>query len=142
MFFALSALTLMCIMINRADLAIVSAAVAGRCLGFLYFNKHPARLFMGDTGSLALGGILAVIAVICKLELWLLLFGLIFVIEALSVIIQVISFKTTGKRVFKMSPIHHHFELSGLSETQVVSAFWIFAFITAILACTLKYILS
>src|SRR5699024_5136924 len=87
-----------------------SIAVVGALLGFLVFNAHPAKIFMGDTGSLALGGIIAAVAIIAKLEILLVIIGFVFVIETLSVIIQVISFKTTGKRVFKMSPIHHHFE--------------------------------
>ncbi|MEE0028808.1 MAG: phospho-N-acetylmuramoyl-pentapeptide-transferase, partial [Dialister sp.] len=92
----------------------------------LFFNYHPAKVFMGDTGSLALGGAIAGISVMTRTELLLAFLGLIFVLEALSVIIQVISFKTTGKRVFKMSPLHHHFELSGWSEVRVVWSFWIF----------------
>ncbi|HLR64115.1 MAG TPA: phospho-N-acetylmuramoyl-pentapeptide-transferase [Pseudogracilibacillus sp.] len=101
-----------------------SIAVVGALLGFLVFNAHPAKIFMGDTGSLALGGIIAAVAIIAKLEILLVIIGFVFVIETLSVIIQVISFKTTGKRVFKMSPIHHHFELSGWSEWRVVLTFW------------------
>lgn len=106
------------------ELAIISASIAGSCLGFLWSNKNPAKMFMGDTGSIALGGGLGTLAVIGKFELWLVIIGMVFVIETLSVIIQVISFKTTGKRVFKMSPIHHHFELSGWSEPKVVYMFW------------------
>ena len=93
-------------------------ALAGACLGFLRYNIHPARVFMGDTGSLAIGGALASVAVMTKTELLLVIVGGVFVVEALSVIIQVISFKSTGKRVFRMSPIHHHFELSGWPETK------------------------
>jgi len=100
------------------------AALMGACLGFLVFNKNPAKVFMGDTGSLALGGGLATAAIVMNLELLLPLVGFIYVLEALSVIIQVISFKTTGKRVFKMSPLHHHFELSGMKEKHVVGMFW------------------
>jgi len=107
------------------------AALAGACLGFLAFNKNPAKVFMGDTGSLALGGGLAVAAVVMELELLLPIVGLIYVAEVLSVVIQVVSFKTRGKRVFKMAPIHHHFELSGLKEQQVVLLFW---FVTLIMA--------
>lgn len=111
-------------MTGYAELAPFSAAVAGACLGFLYYNANPAKVFMGDTGSLALGGALAAIAILTKTELILAIVGGVFVMEALSVIIQVASFKTRGIRVFKMSPIHHHFELSGWKESKVVSVFW------------------
>lgn len=121
----------------ESDLAVFAAALAGGCLGFLRFNTYPARVFMGDTGSLALGGALVGLAVLTKTELVLLLLGGVYVIEAFSVIIQVISFKTTGKRVFKMSPIHHHFELSGWNEWKVVLTFW-----TAALICGLLGIIS
>ncbi len=97
--------------------------VAGSCMGFFQLNKNPAKIFMGDTGSLSLGGILAMIAIVLQRELILLLVGIVFVMETVSVILQVISFKTRGKRIFKMSPIHHHFELSGLSEKKVVLLF-------------------
>lgn len=109
---------------RQFDLAIFCMALAGACLGFLKFNAYPAKVFMGDTGSLAIGGALAAVAVMTKTELLLVIVGGVFVIEALSVIIQVFSFKTTGKRVFLMSPIHHHFELKGWSEVKVVSTFW------------------
>ncbi len=112
--------------------AAFAAAVTGACLGFLVFNKNPAKVFMGDTGSLALGGAVTAAAILMKMELLLLVAGLVYVIEALSVVIQVISFKTTGKRVFRMSPIHHHFELGGMSEKKVVVMFWIFTFICCI----------
>lgn len=118
----------------KPHLAIFCVSLAGATLGFLRYNVHPAKVFMGDTGSLALGGALAAVAVLTKTELLLVLVGGIFVLEALSVIIQVISFKTTGKRVFKMSPIHHHFELSGWSETKVVTVFWFVGSLFAILA--------
>jgi len=101
------------------------AALAGACFGFLIFNKYPAKVFMGDTGSLALGGGLAAAAIVMGMELFLPIVGFVYVAEALSVIIQVVSFKTVGKRVFKMSPLHHHFELSGMSERQVVRLFWV-----------------
>ncbi|MFD2925426.1 phospho-N-acetylmuramoyl-pentapeptide-transferase [Halobacillus naozhouensis] len=113
--------------------AIFSLAVVGALLGFLVFNAHPAKVFMGDTGSLALGGAIAIIAVLTKLELLLVIIGGVFVIETLSVIIQVISFKTTGKRVFKMSPLHHHYELKGWSEWRVVTTFWTVGLLFAIL---------
>lgn len=116
----------------ESDLAVFAAAVAGGCLGFLRFNAYPARVFMGDTGSLALGGALVSLAVLSRAELVLLLLGGVYVAEALSVIIQVISFQTTGKRVFRMSPLHHHFELGGWSEWKVVVSFW-----SAALICTL-----
>ncbi len=111
------------------------AAIAGACMGFLLFNRHPARVFMGDTGSLALGGGIAVASVLMNIELIIPLVGGIFVAEALSVVIQVISFKTRGKRVFKMAPLHHHFELSGWKETKIVLVFW---GITGLL-CTTSY---
>jgi phospho-N-acetylmuramoyl-pentapeptide-transferase len=112
------------ILAHDYDLGIFAMAVAGGCLGFLRFNHHPARVFMGDTGSLALGGALAALAILTKTELLLLLIGGVYVAETMSVIIQVISFKTTGKRVFKMAPLHHHYELIGWSETRVVYTFW------------------
>ena len=106
------------------------AALCGGCLGFLVFNKHKAKVFMGDTGSLALGGGLAAAAIAMKLELLLLIVGLLYVLEALSVVLQVGYFKATGgKRIFKMAPIHHHFEKCGYSEVQVVIAFWLFTII-------------
>jgi phospho-N-acetylmuramoyl-pentapeptide-transferase len=98
--------------------------MAGACLGFLIFNRHPAKIFMGDTGSLALGGGLATLAMMMDLELFLPIVGFVYVAEALSVIMQVVSFKTTGKRIFRMAPLHHHFEISGLKETRVVALFW------------------
>ena len=110
------------------------AALAGVCLGFLLFNKNPAKLFMGDTGSMALGGGLAAGAIMMKMEFLLVIAGLIYVMESLSVIIQVISFKTTGKRVFKMSPIHHHFELSGMTEKNVVFMFWAVTLVCSLVA--------
>lgn len=108
---------------EQTDIAIFTFSVSGSLLGFLLFNKNPAKVFMGDTGSLALGGALAMVSILVKHELLLLLVGIIFVIETLSVILQVISFKTTGKRIFKMSPIHHHFELSGWNERKIVTVF-------------------
>ncbi len=108
---------------GHTDLAIISAAVAGALVGFLQYNKPKAQVFMGDTGSLAIGGLLGTIAVLGKFEFLLIFFGIVFVCETLSVIIQVTSFKTTGKRVFKMAPIHHHFEKSGWSEKKIVLVF-------------------
>lgn len=110
---------------GKPELAIFCVALAGASLGFLKYNAYPAKVFMGDTGSLALGGALAAVAVMTKTELLLVIVGGVFVFEALSVIIQVISFKLTGKRVFRMSPIHHHFELAGWSEIKVVTIFWL-----------------
>jgi len=113
------------------DVALFCAAMVGALSGFLLFNRHPARVFMGDTGSLAIGGALAMVAVLTHSEFGLILFGLVFVVECLSVIIQVFSFQVFGKRVFRMSPIHHHFELLGWSEWEVVLGFWLAAFISA-----------
>lgn len=110
------------------------AALCGGCLGFLVFNKNPAKVFMGDTGSLALGGGVAAAAIVMKLELLLLIIGLLYVIEALSVVMQVGYFKLThGKRIFKMAPIHHHFEMCGMKETQVVKLFWGFTLLCCII---------
>ena len=111
------------IMLRELENSYFACAVAGSLVGFLIFNFHPAKVFMGDTGSLFLGGAVSVMAINLKLELLLILTGFIYVIEALSVIIQVISFKTTGKRVFLMSPIHHHYEKKGMSEVKIVFAF-------------------
>jgi phospho-N-acetylmuramoyl-pentapeptide-transferase len=112
---------------SEIDISLFSAAVVGAVLGFLVYNAHPARVFMGDTGSLALGGAIAGIAILTKTELLLVIIGGVFVIEALSVMLQVVSFKTRGKRIFRMSPIHHHFELCGWSEWKVVVVFWFVA---------------
>lgn len=119
------------------SVAFFGAIVTAVCLGFLVFNINPAKVFMGDTGSLALGGAFAGMAILTKTELLLVVIGGIFVMEALSVIIQVISFKTRGVRVFKMSPIHHHFELSGWSEQTVVNRFWFGGAVLAILGVIL-----
>ena len=119
--------------LGHEDIAIAMIALAGACLGFLAFNFHPAKVFMGDTGSLALGGALVTAAVITKTELLLPIIGLVYVVETLSVIIQVISFKLTGKRVFRMSPIHHHFELIGWSEIKVVTVFWSWALVVSLI---------
>ena len=120
-----------------ADLPLVAGAVSGGCLGFLMYNKNPARIFMGDTGSMALGGVLAAGALMMKLEFLLVIAGLIYVLEALSVIIQVTYFKKTHKRIFKMAPLHHHFELCGMSERKVVAMFWAVAFVCCALAIVL-----
>lgn len=121
--------------------AIVAATVIGALIGFLKYNKPKAQVFMGDTGSLALGGLLGTLAVIGRCELLLALFGGIFVIETLSVILQVTSFKLTGKRIFKMSPIHHHFELCGHSEVRIVKEFTIASLILSIAAVVLDFII-
>lgn len=121
------------------ELAVVSLSLAGAALGFLWWNCHPAKVFMGDTGSLAIGGLLGVLAICCKQELLLAVVGGVFVAEALSVILQVASFKLTGKRIFKMSPLHHHFELSGWKENTVTVRFWIMAIVFGLLGiATLK----
>ena len=109
------------------EMALIAGAAAGACLGFLWWNASPARIFMGDTGSMALGGLMAGLAMASRTELLLLVMGLLFVIITMSLIIQIISFRTTGKRVFRMSPLHHHFELAGWSEVNIVIRFWIIA---------------
>lgn len=114
---------------GRESISIFSTALAGACLGFLIHNAHPAKVFMGDTGSLALGGAVAAIAILLNIPLIIPLVGGIYFIEALSVIIQVTSFKITGKRVFLMSPLHHHFEHKGWKETTIVAVFWIWTVI-------------
>ncbi|QQZ08033.1 phospho-N-acetylmuramoyl-pentapeptide-transferase [Heyndrickxia vini] len=119
---------------SQFEVAVFAVAVVGAVLGFLVFNAHPAKVFMGDTGSLALGGAIATIAILTKLEILLIIIGGVFVIETLSVILQVISFKTTGKRIFRMSPLHHHYELGGWSEWRVVVTFWTVGLLCAILA--------
>ncbi|BDB96294.1 phospho-N-acetylmuramoyl-pentapeptide-transferase [Candidatus Hydrogenosomobacter endosymbioticus] len=116
---------------HAGELSVLCCATVGACLGFLWYNAHPARIFMGDVGSLSLGGLLGFIGVALKQEILLAIMGGVFVAEALSVVIQVASFKSTGKRVFLMAPIHHHFEKKGWSESTVVARFWI---ISAILA--------
>jgi phospho-N-acetylmuramoyl-pentapeptide-transferase len=124
---------------GTGEILVVVGALLGAGLGFLWFNAPPAQIFMGDTGSLALGGLIGTIAVATKHEIVLVVIGGLFVLEALSVIIQVISFKLTGKRVFRMAPIHHHFEKKGWSESQVVMRFWIIAFVLALIGLsTLK----
>ena len=117
---------------GAGELAVFAAAIIGACLAFLWFNAPPAAVFMGDTGSLALGGALATIAVTAQHELVLVLVGGLFVVEALSVIIQVFWYKRTGKRVFRMAPIHHHFEQLGWPESTVVIRFWIVSIVLAL----------
>jgi phospho-N-acetylmuramoyl-pentapeptide-transferase len=118
---------------ESAELTVFIFAIIGACVGFLWFNCNPASVFMGDTGSLALGGVLGIVAILIKKEIFLFVVGGVFVIEAASVIIQVAYFKLTGKRVFKMAPIHHHFELSGWSEQKTVVRMWILGVILALL---------
>ena len=121
------------------EIAIFCGAIVGSCLGFLWYNAPPAKIFMGDTGSLSLGGSLAAVAIIVKHEIVLAIIGGLFVLETVSVIIQVISFKLTGKRVFMMAPIHHHFEKKGWAEATIVIRFWIIAIILALVGlATLK----
>ena len=121
------------------ELTVVCSALVGAGLGFLWFNCHPAKVIMGDTGALAIGGMIGVVAICCKQELLLAVVGGVFVIEAASVILQVLSFKLTGKRIFAMSPIHHHFELTGWKENTVIVRFWILSAIFALLGlATLK----
>ncbi len=129
---AFGAYTFIALSLSKYDVAIFTAAVVGALLGFLVYNAHPAKVFMGDTGSLALGGAIAATAVLTKTEVLLVIIGGIYVVETLSVMIQVISFKTRGKRVFRMSPIHHHFELLGWSEWKVVTRFWFVGLIFAV----------
>ena len=124
---------------GTGELAIICGALIGAGLGFLWFNAPPAMIFMGDTGSLALGGALGTIAVATKHEIVLAIVGGLFVLEALSVIIQVASFKLTGKRVFRMAPLHHHFEQKGWQEATVVVRFWIISVVLALIGlATLK----
>jgi phospho-N-acetylmuramoyl-pentapeptide-transferase len=124
---------------NTGELTILCLAIVGSCVGFLWFNAHPAEVMMGDTGSLALGGVIGVISLIIKKELLLFIIGGVFVMEVFSVVIQVISYKTRKKRVFRMAPLHHHFELMGWSENKVVVRFWIIGGLFAILSLsTLK----
>lgn len=122
------------IMTKDYTLASYATAMVGALLGFMMFNYHPAKIFMGDVGSLGLGGFLAILAILTKQELLLILVGGVFLMETLSVIIQVVSFKTRGKLVFKMAPIHHHFEMLGWSEQQVTISFWFIGFICGILS--------
>ena len=126
--------TIVGVMLQKQEVIDFSNIIVGTCLGFLMFNLHPAKVMMGDTGSLALGGIVAAIAIYLKMPLILLFVAFIPVIEAVSVILQVFFYKTTGKRVFKMAPLHHHFELSGWKETKVVLLFWIITLVLCIVS--------
>jgi phospho-N-acetylmuramoyl-pentapeptide-transferase len=124
---------------GTGEISIFCGAIIGACLGFLWFNAPPAKIFMGDTGSLSLGGSLGAVGIITKHEIVLAITGGLFVLEALSVMVQVISFKLTGKRIFKMAPIHHHFEKKGWPESTVVIRFWIISIILAMIGlATLK----
>ncbi|MEO7919474.1 MAG: phospho-N-acetylmuramoyl-pentapeptide-transferase, partial [Thermoanaerobaculia bacterium] len=124
---------------ESGELAVFLAAIVGASLGFLWFNAHPAEVFMGDTGSLALGAALGTVAILIKQEVLLVLVGGLFVVEAISVILQVGSFKLRGKRIFKMAPLHHHFELLGWPESRVITRFWIVSILFALFALsTLK----
>ena len=134
---AASCYGVICLLTLHYNLAIFCAATVGACIGFLRFNFHPAKIFMGDTGSLALGGAFAAMGILTHTELLLIFVGLIFVCEAMSVILQVISYQTTGKRIFRMSPIHHHFELGGWSEIKVVTVFWAVSLISGVIGIIL-----
>jgi len=134
---AIAPFVIFAVMTKNIEVATYAMVIVGALLGFMYYNYHPARIFMGDTGSLALGGLLASLAVLTNQELLLILIGGVFLMETLSVIIQVVSFKTRGKRVFKMAPIHHHFEMLGWSEQQVVISFWFLGFICGIIGIVL-----
>jgi phospho-N-acetylmuramoyl-pentapeptide-transferase len=135
----LMTLSLMLFWTHSLDLALLTQILAGASLGFLLFNRYPARVFMGDTGSLALGGAVGALAVAGHLELWLLFLAIVYIVETLSVILQVFSFKTTGKRIFRMSPLHHHFELGGWSELRVVYTFITVQFVGCMLAVLLYH---
>lgn len=125
------------LLVGSLSVTFFGIIVSAVCLGFLYFNANPAKVFMGDTGSLALGGAFAGMAIATKTELLLIVIGFVFVVEALSVILQVASFKTRGVRIFRMSPIHHHFELGGWSERKVVYVFWAVSLVMALLGVAL-----
>jgi phospho-N-acetylmuramoyl-pentapeptide-transferase len=121
---------------GSSELTIFCGAMTGASIGFLWYNAHPADIFMGDVGSLALGGGLGVVAILLKQEILLLFIGGVYVIEAISVILQVTSFKLRGKRIFKMAPLHHHFEALGWQESKVITRFWIAGLIMALFALT------
>ena len=119
---------------QASELTIFATAFFGGCLGFLWFNAKPAEIFMGDVGSLSSGAALGTLAILLKKEVLLLIVGGVFVIETISVILQIASFKLTGKRIFKMAPLHHHFELSGLAEPKIIVRFWIVTLILVLFA--------
>ena len=125
--------------LDSGELVILSAALIGALIGFLWYNCHPAQVFMGDSGSLSLGGFIAYMAIVSKNEILHFLIGFIFVVEALSVILQIGSYKTRGKKIFLMAPLHHHFEEKGLSESKIIVRFWIVALMSNLIALlTLK----
>ena len=121
---------------RTSELTIFCGSMTGASLGFLWYNAHPAEIFMGDVGSLGLGGAMAVVAVLIKQEVLLLFIGGVFIIEAISVVLQVGSFKLRGKRIFKMAPIHHHFEQIGWTESKIIARFWIAGLVMALFALT------
>ena len=121
------------------DLALIAAATAGACIGFLWWNAAPAKIFMGDTGSLALGGIIAGLSVTSRTEILAVVLGSLFVAEVTSVVVQILAFRTTGRRVFRMAPFHHHFELVGWAETTVIIRFWLLTAIACGLGVALFY---
>jgi phospho-N-acetylmuramoyl-pentapeptide-transferase len=121
---------------RTSELTIFCGSMTGASLGFLWYNAHPADIFMGDVGSLGLGGALAVVAVLIKQEVLLFFIGGVFIIEAISVVLQVGSFKLRGKRIFKMAPIHHHFEQIGWTESKIIARFWIAGLVLALFALT------
>lgn len=139
-FIAIAPFVIFALLQDYSDLAMLLLAVSGSLLGYLRFNIHPAKIFMGDTGSLALGGLLAASAMILKQELLLIVIGGVFVIELLSVVIQVTYYKRTHKRIFRMAPLHHHFEEGGMKETQVVLMFWCIGFLCAVVGLWLGVI--
>lgn len=136
---ALLSYTAIAFLERQYDLAIICGAMVGAIIGFLWYNAHPADVFMGDTGSLAIGGVLAAAAILTKTEMLLPIIGGLFVLETLSVIVQYGFFKLTGRRIFKMAPIHHHFELSGWAENKIVVRFWIFQAVCSSLGFVLYY---
>ncbi len=124
---------------GQRDMAILAATLMGACVGFLWFNSYPASIFMGDTGSFALGGAIAALAVMTKTEALLVFIGGVFVLEAISVLVQVIVFKRTRRRVFLMAPVHHHFEMAGWSETKIIVRFWLVGMMFAGIGFTLFF---
>ena len=138
--FSFLACTIIGFLLDEPEVAIISATVVGALIGFLKYNKPKAQIFMGDTGSLALGGLLGALAVIGKFELWLIPIGIIYIMETLSVMLQVASYKTTGKRIFKMSPIHHHFEKCGWSEKRIVVTFAVISAIFSAVSIVFSYL--
>jgi phospho-N-acetylmuramoyl-pentapeptide-transferase len=121
------------------DLALIAAATTGACIGFLWWNAAPAKIFMGDTGSLALGGIIAGLSITSRTEVLAVVLGALFVAEVTSVVVQILAFRTTGRRVFRMAPFHHHFELAGWAETTVIIRFWLLTAIACGLGVSLFY---